>query len=174
METENPAGPQSMYSGNFRKIEVVDANKFLLLYMLSFGLYGVWWMYKTWNFFKEKELSDIVPVARAIFSIFFLYSLLEKIQNFAVAVGYEKRYPSLLIFIGIIAMNVFSRLEDPLWLIALGSGFFYLPAVNAFVFAIENAYGYEAENPSGYNKRQAMIIAIGAVAWFLLLIGLTA
>lgn len=56
---------------------IVSTNKFILLYIVSFGLYGLWWTYKAWRVFKKKDNSDIMPAMRAFFSILFLYSLFE-------------------------------------------------------------------------------------------------
>ena len=51
---------------------VISQSKFVVLSFLTLGLYGVWWMFKSWKFFKEYEKEDIMPAARAIFSIIFL------------------------------------------------------------------------------------------------------
>jgi len=63
------------------EIELINVPKFILLHVLSGGLYGLWWIYKSWKFFKVKEASDIWPIPRAIFSFFFWDSYLIKFKN---------------------------------------------------------------------------------------------
>ena len=57
----------------------VSLPKFLILSVLTFGLFEFYWLYKNWAFIKERDRSDILPVARAIFGVFFLYSLINDV-----------------------------------------------------------------------------------------------
>jgi hypothetical protein len=154
------------------EIEIVDVTKFLILYVLSFGFYGIWWMYKSWRFFKEKESLDILPAARAIFGIFFLYSLLEKIQAFARSAGYNKTIPSgPLAFAFIIVSIISSRLPDPYWVIGYAASLLLMQPVNTLNFAIENSEAYSAWR-GGFNNRQIGLLIAGSILWILVLIGL--
>lgn len=65
-----------------RKIEfyIVSPEKFLLLYIGTFGMYGVYWFYKHWSQYKKSTREDLWPVMRAIFSIFFVHSLFENFE----------------------------------------------------------------------------------------------
>ena len=51
--------------------KIISLNKFIFLSIISFGTYEIWWIYKAWRFYQQKEKLDIMPAARAIFSIFF-------------------------------------------------------------------------------------------------------
>ncbi|EXE34023.1 hypothetical protein J571_4043, partial [Acinetobacter baumannii 554515] len=62
-------------SNHIENLKVISVNKFIFLSLISFGLYPIWWMFKAWRFFLIKDKLNIMPAARAIFSIFFLYSL---------------------------------------------------------------------------------------------------
>jgi len=75
--------------------KIISLNKFIIPSFLSFDLYGIWWIYKAWRFYKQKENSDILPAARAIFCIFFLNSLFRKILVSAKEKGYQKNIPLL-------------------------------------------------------------------------------
>ena len=154
------------------EIELVDGTKVLILSILSFGLYGIWWIYKSWRFFKEKDGLDIMPAARAIFSIFFLYSLFENIQQYARFNGYQKSYSSGALFAGQIIFSIASRLPEPYWLISVVSSFFLLAPANALNFAIENSEQYKATTVSGFNGRQIAVLVIGGILWMLVLAGL--
>lgn len=154
------------------EIELVDGTKVLILSIVSFGLYGIWWIYKSWRFFKEKDGLDIIPAARAIFSIFFLYSLFENIQHYARSNGYEKSYSSGALFAGQLVFSLASRLPEPYWLISVVSSFFILAPANALNFAIANSGQYNATTISGFNGRQIAVLVIGGIFWILVLAGL--
>ncbi len=60
---------------------IVSKKKFLLLFITTFGIYGVYWFYRQWKAVKEQEGSNISPIPRAIFSVYFATSLAERIEN---------------------------------------------------------------------------------------------
>ncbi|MEM9401487.1 MAG: hypothetical protein AAGA44_03230 [Pseudomonadota bacterium] len=41
--------------------------KFTLLYLATFGLYGIYWSYKNWRFIRDRDNSDVLPFIRAFF-----------------------------------------------------------------------------------------------------------
>jgi hypothetical protein len=155
------------------EIEVIDSGRFLLLFVLTLGLYGLWWMYKSWRFFKEKESLDIMPAMRAIFAIFFAYSLFEKIREFSRQNGYQKDYSSGMLVTGFIVLNILSRLPDPYWLVSILGGLCFIQPVNALMFAIESSQQYNVKG-DGFNTRQIILIIVGLILWALMLIGLFA
>jgi hypothetical protein len=55
--------------------------KFLVLSLLTMGLYSAYWMYRNWKAIKRKQQSDIMPIARAIFAIFWFYPLFSALKN---------------------------------------------------------------------------------------------
>ncbi|MFW6711465.1 hypothetical protein ACODTS_06135, partial [Acinetobacter pittii] len=63
---------QSIQSNHIENLKIISVNKFIFLSLISFGLYPIWWMFKAWRFFLIKDKLNIMPAARAIFSIFFL------------------------------------------------------------------------------------------------------
>lgn len=76
---------------------VVSTLKFSILFLGTFSLYSVYWFYKNWKMFKDFHNEDIIPVARAIFSIFFVHSLFAHVDRVIVDKDIEHRwFPSLL------------------------------------------------------------------------------
>ncbi len=59
-------------------LTIISLKRFIFLSIISLGLYELWWIFKAWRFFAIKDHLNIMPAARAIFSIFFLYSLFKK------------------------------------------------------------------------------------------------
>jgi hypothetical protein len=154
------------------EIEIIDATKVFILSVASFGLYEIWWMYKSWRFFKEKDGLDILPAARAIFSIFFLYSLFQNIKHYAQSLGYQKSYSSLLLFVAHLVLSLASQLPAPFWLISVIPSALILPPANALNFAIANSEQYKVTTVSGFNGRQVAVLVIGGIFWMLVLAGL--
>ena len=162
---------ESVEDKHLTKVEIISVNKFILLFLASLGLYGVWWMYKSWKFFKEKEMLDIMPVARAIFSVFYAYGLFEKILTSALSSGYKKTYSSGGLFALFIIINLTSRLPDPFWMISLLG---FLPLIQphqALNFVIENSENYHAVERRGFNGKQIALLIIGGLFWILIILG---
>ena len=43
--------------------KIISLNMFIFLSITTLGLYSVWWIYKAWRFFQQKEMIDIMPAA---------------------------------------------------------------------------------------------------------------
>ena len=152
--------------------KIISLNKFILLSVISFGLYEIWWIYKAWGFFNQKEKLNINSALRTIFSIIFLIPLFNKILRFAKEKGYNDSYPSILLFVGFFVVNFMAYLPDPFWLVAiLGFVFFVLP-FKALNFAKRNSTDFIVTEQTSYNGRQIALIVIGGIFWTLVLLGL--
>jgi hypothetical protein len=152
--------------------QIISVNKFIVLSILSFGLYEIWWIYKSWRFFQQKDKLDILPIVRTIFSIFFLIPLFNKILDFANGKGYNRHFSSVLLFIGYIIVTLLANLPDPFWLISFLSIVFFIPSFNALNFARQNSTNFIVTEQLSYNRRQITIIIIGAIIWVLFLLGM--
>ncbi len=154
------------------EFEILSIQKFLVLSIFSLGLYEVWWIYKSWRFFRDKDNLDIMPAARAIFSILFLHGLFEKIQDFSKSKGHTKTFSSAGYYLGFIGLNFTSRLPDPYWLVSFLSMFFLIPALESLNYGIKQSENYTTIENGKYNNRQIGIITVGSLFWVLVLIGL--
>lgn len=153
---------------------LISPTKFIILCVLSFGLYSLWWQYKTWRFFKQWQQTDTWPVARAIFSLFTINELLKNINQFAYATGEYTPIPSPTgLAAGYIILNLFTRLPDPLWIVALGASGFLVPAYRAFRDAMLQAPAYGGRNQRQFSARQVVALMLGLACWSLVVIGLT-
>lgn len=151
---------------------LISENKFMFLCFISLGMYQVWWKYKAWKFFKERENLDIIPAARAIFTLFFLHGLLTRIFGYASSKGYGKDYSVTGMFIGYIVFSMFSRLSEPYYLIGLMNFTFLIPAFRAFNYAKENSSDIKVIYLDQFTGRQVALIAIGILLWLLILTGM--
>jgi hypothetical protein len=152
-------------------IELISLHKFILFNLLSFGLYGIWWMYKSWRFFRKKEKLNIIPAGRALFAIFFANVLFEKILKYARANGYRKNYSSPTLFFLFILLIFSLRLPPPYWLLSFLA---FLPLIQPFQalnFAISNSSFFYGQEKSGLNFRQIALVIIGIISWTFVLLG---
>lgn len=152
--------------------KVISLGNFIILCIASFGLYSIWWIYKEWRFFQQKDNLDIMPAARAIFSIIFLIPLFNKILTFAKKKGYTQHYSSTLLFIGFFIGNLLSSLPDPLWLISIFSFVFFIPPFNAINYAKQNSNEFIVTQQDVFSGRQIGLIIIGLILWILILLGM--
>ena len=153
--------------------KIISLNKFIFLSIISFGAYEIWWIYKAWKFFQQKERLDIMPAARAIFSIIFLNTLLNKILDFAKEKGYKDNYSATSLFIGFITGNLLAKLPDPFWLISILSFVFLIPPFKALNYAKENSRDFIVNEQASFSGRQIALIVIGVFFWGLVLIAMT-
>lgn len=65
---------------------VVSVRKFLVLYLFTFGLYGVYWFYQNWARYNRNSPyaaragNKLWPLPRAVFSVFFIHDLFRKVK----------------------------------------------------------------------------------------------
>ncbi|MEO6915928.1 MAG: hypothetical protein ABI151_10000 [Chitinophagaceae bacterium] len=152
---------------------IISVDKFIILSILTFGLYEIWWIYKAWLFFKQKESNDTMPAVRAIFSIFFLYGLLQKILLFAQEKGYQKDFKPAELYGCFILTNFLSQLPQPYFLISLATFIFLLPPFRAFNEAVRNSPEVDVEEQQNFSLRHILMIVGGLFLWSSLLMGLS-
>lgn len=152
--------------------KIMSLNKFIFLSIISFGIYQIWWIYKSWRFYQQKEKLDIMPAARAIFSILFIHSLFTKILDFAKEKGYNETYSPTTLFIGFIVVNLLSRLPDPFWLISLSSIVCLIQPFNALNYAKQNSTDFIVTEETSFSGKQIALIVIGVILWALVIVGL--
>ena len=155
-----------------KEFELLSTQKFIFLSIISLGLYDVWWIYKAWRFFKNKDNLDITPVARALFAIFFLHDLFEKIQEYSKSKGNTTSFSSFGCFIGFIAFNIASRLPDLYYLVSFLAVLFLIQPLKSINYAIKNSEEYSVIDNGKYNYRQIGLIIVGGILWILVLIGM--
>ena len=126
------------------KIEInkLSINKFVILSIVTLGLYELWWIFKSWRFFQNKEKSDIMPAMRTVFSIFYLIPLFNKILNLAKNNGYKHSYVSVFLFVGLFIANLRALLPTPFFLADIISIVFLIPPFKALNFAVDYCEGF--------------------------------
>ena len=168
----------------------VSEGKLITLYIMSFGLYGVYWFYMNWKLQQAKMDKKIFPLMRAIFSIFFTHSLFKRIDRSAEHLEKKHRFNANLMATLFVAAVIISNLLDRVSvntgiletlsdntviissLIVFLLSTYPLTAVQATVNRINNdILGYLNHKYSVWNY---LLIAAGSILWLMLLLGLLA
>ncbi len=153
-------------------INTISVNQYTILAIATFGLYNLWWIYKSWSFFRNKEKSDIMAAVRTLFSIIFLIPLFQKILKLAKNYEYEQNYSSIILFLGFLITNLLAYLPDPYFLIAIFSFIFMIPPFRALNFAMLHTEGFQVIEQEKFNGRQIFLLIVGGLLWILVFIGL--
>ncbi len=94
----------------------VSLLKLAVMSFVTGGFYEVYWFYKNWKIIKARENTDLNPVLRALFAVFFCYACFGRMRD----CGQEAAAPPLpagSLAIGWILFTLASALPDPwFWL----------------------------------------------------------
>lgn len=86
--------------------------KFVLLTLVTFGLYELYWCYRCWKYVKANGRPDIRPFWRAVFAPLWLYSLQKAINPAA------SKNRVMLIALVYFVMGLVSNFPDPFWIVS--------------------------------------------------------
>ncbi len=75
------ADMNELYSQAEEKFYVISLKKMIILTFATLGIYVAYWFWKHWNQWKQATDSNIWPIPRAIFCIFFTHSLFREINE---------------------------------------------------------------------------------------------
>jgi len=84
----------------------ISLTRLVSLSILTLGLYRTYWFYRNWKAIKKAENRNIWPFWRAIFAVFFLHSLFEKISLSAKSNGYQRLSSHRLLATGYIILLI--------------------------------------------------------------------
>lgn len=168
----------------------VSEGKLITLYLLSFGLYGVYWFYKNWTLQQPWMSKKIFPMMRAIFSIFFTHSLFRRINKSAEGLEDKHKFNANLMATLFVAAIIIGNFIDKIpmdygmlemlpdnTMIIVSLVIFLLSAyplvtVQATVNRINNdMLGYLNHKYSLWNY---LLIVAGSILWLMLALGLLA
>jgi hypothetical protein len=81
-ENYSPSSPENSHQP-IRAIEffAISTARLVFLSFLTLGFYIIYWFYRNWVAVKTVEKRNIWPFWRAVFSIFFVYSLFKRIDQ---------------------------------------------------------------------------------------------
>ncbi|MGE7957917.1 hypothetical protein ACQKQA_15270 [Pseudomonas sp. NPDC089530] len=163
---------------------VVSKTKFLTLFLLTFGVYQLYWAYKNWQQFKQASGREMWPIARALFAIFFTHALYReadaKIKASGRTVDWRPGELATLFVIIVIVSNVLDALVRKnigypvVDLLSLA----LLPVHAWITFLGQRGLNAAAGDPLGESNARFtpvnyVFIVLGGLVWALALFGLT-
>ncbi|MCO7223554.1 hypothetical protein [Pleionea sp. CnH1-48] len=157
---------------------VVSTRKFLIMYFFTVGFYPIYWFYRNWDHYSQAKNISMLPLGRAIFSIFFIVSLVGKIQDeMELKSRNQLTFPAGFIaaiwialmlvssFVGVVEQNLGSpELVVALW----AASFFGVPAV---MYQVQRAINMACGDPDGHKNDQLTWKNIAWMAFFISIYG---
>lgn len=145
--------------------QIVSKNKLFFMFWLTLGYYLLYWTYKNWKTYRVTTNAKILPFIRTLFGLFFIYSLLMKIDHQLKTHNKEYKWsPRLLasglIISGCIAIYCLLPFEG------LGDGYL-LPVTNLILdsyclLQVQSAINHLSNDPQG---QQNANITLANCAW---------
>ncbi len=161
---------------------VVSQRKFLILNIVTLGMYTLYWFYMHWHYYKASTGDNIWPIPRAIFAIFFTHKLFNKIDNGLKAKEAEFRWsPDMLATIYVITA-ILSHLCDRLSATEIGVPYTdliswaLLPVMIWMLYQAQVAANIACGDSDGKSNAVLTIwnylwILLGVVFWALIVFG---
>ena len=138
----------------------VSSGKFIVLSVLTWGIYELYWFYKNWSFVRHRDGSGILPFWRAVFCPLWYPALLldfRRNQGRTSISTPDVVFPSLTYLI----LGSMWHLDDPFWLIAWLSFAPLLPMVQRInARNPENSLHYASN--SSWKLRHLLLAALSA------------
>jgi len=190
VENSNDLTDDYVHDENTLDYFPVSEGKLITLYIMSFGLYGVYWFYMNWKLQQAKMDQKIFPVMRAIFSIFFTHSLFKRIDRSAEHLEKKHKFNANVMATLFVAAVVISNLLDRvsvntsiletlsdnsviiISLVIFLLSTYPLVVVQATINRINNdILGYLNHKYTIWNY---LLIVTGSILWLMVLLGLLA
>ncbi|MFY9401991.1 MAG: hypothetical protein WAQ07_01090 [Candidatus Omnitrophota bacterium] len=152
--------------------------KLVLLFVCTFGIYGLYWHYKNWKAIKDHTGEKISPFWRAFFWIFTCSDLFKIIGLSALGKGINIAYSArdlatfyiLMMLFGVVGSKYDNQIANLLWVV----GFFAViplvivqKAVNSYNAAIDDSYMIN----DGFSWKSITVIVLGAILLILSIAG---
>jgi len=106
----------------------VSLSKFIVLSLLTMGIYDIYWFYKNWRFVHDRDNSTIMPFWRALFSPLWCAALILDLRKHVK----NKTIPiALVVFLSIVyfVLSIVSGLPNPYWIVSFLAFVPLLPVV---------------------------------------------
>jgi len=157
---------------------VVARWKFILLAILSFGLYFYFWIYKNWSQYKRSTRQELWPWARAFFYLFFVHQLYRQAKKRIHDRGGKsdwdlEQWATVFVVLTVVA-HIFEKLPKQIPdLSFLGLVALIMLPIRVYVASQgQQLINLAASDPQGlsnnrFNAWNLLIILPGAAAWVL-------
>lgn len=164
----------------------MSTRKLWVMVFATLGLYAVFWNYYHWRSIKHVDAteSDIWPVARGIFSIFFVHGLFNRFTETCEKEGRNYHWNASFYAIVYIVFSIISNLSDRLLPTAQFSPeiivlLTFLPLIASTYSMVEaqkaaniSVGDNEGRDNSRFTALNILWIVVGIILWALYLLGM--
>ncbi|MCF6276691.1 MAG: DUF4234 domain-containing protein [Candidatus Magasanikbacteria bacterium] len=153
-----------------QKVKIIPINNFILLSLITFGIYELVWFYRGWKLLKNKKKMNINPFWRAFFSPFYAGDFAKNFQEFLKDKDLKiEKSDSKNIGMIYFILSILYILPNPFWMISFFTFIPLLPLVKNM-----NRF-YKVENPKlkpkKFNWLQKILVVIGVVFLIIIFFG---
>jgi len=67
--------------GSVRHFLYIPMSRYIIMSLITFGLYQIYWIFKNWEYLKNRDGMDIHPFWRGVFGIFYCHELLRAMHD---------------------------------------------------------------------------------------------
>ena len=160
---EQPSSPASPSANTFYAVPV---GKFIILSILSSGLFPLYWFWYNWKLIRDQEKKDFSPILRALFSFLYFSDLARIALQAAKAKQYQENYnPTVLAwvyFIGLLASLSPSMIGS---LITIVGFLMIVPVLRAMNYTNSHTEGGSVQTK--ITQAEILITAIGIALWIM-------
>jgi hypothetical protein len=139
--------------------------KFIVLSIVTLGIYELYWFYLNWSYVRRRDRSDIWPFWRMVFSPVWCFALCRDVNRHG---GSISDGSAVAIAFGYFALSAAAQLWNPWWLIGLFS-FAPLVLVVIQIDTINRARGVRAEYYGRFKPVHMALSVFGIVLLALML-----
>jgi len=161
---------------------VVSPLKFCILFASTMSFYSLYWFDQHWTLYKRAHRLNVIPVLRAVFSIFFVHSLFGAIEILAFDKDETNKFSAnmwaAMYIVSVIALRFMSRMTNNdvfspqelliyIVLIVLTG----IPLLKAQILANIACDDPEGRTNRKFNITNILFVVVGTVFWSLCIIG---
>ncbi len=165
-----------------KEFYIVSLKKLYILFMMTLGIYAIYWFHENWRWQKAKHATSVWPVARGLFSIFFAHSLFKKIDTSLKFKGVKHVWSPALLASFYVILTILSQVVERLASTGVGSPYtdlipvMLLPAIAYILGRTQEAVNLSEEDELGQSNSRFTLAnyfwcALGMLMWLFLVIG---
>lgn len=144
-------------------------SRVILLYVFTFGLYGIYWFYKTWKQIKEHTKATFSPGWRTVglfipfYNIWRVYTLFNDIKSLRLKADFiENPSPGWLTFLYFLFTFIANQLPDPWWLLGL-LGFLPLLSAQGVLNEYWEKKQKDRKEKTKFSIKEIIVLIIGGI-----------
>jgi hypothetical protein len=148
----------------------VGLGKFVVMSLVTLGLYELYWVYSQWRHIKLRTMEDLSPFWRTLFAPLWGFSLFEHVRADAIKQGVPIGWSSGSLGLAYLVLSAAWRLPDPWWLLSLVSFLPVIPSVRA-IAAVHDKLAEHRDGNSRFSAANIAGVIFGGIVLVLAVLG---